>query len=300
MKRKLISTTKIWDYGFGIEVKTGNHGWPERVKNKNAEVYNLYSQGGHLIKELLKEDDDSHIAYRTDESRQLSYLVHIDSLQTTVIWKHKATLLNGLPDVIGKRYREEKRKWVLLLRAAKEMNVAIAAGEVVGRILRETGVTNREGFVINVRKLHRAVPLLSMDKKTSNVQEIMFRIYVNFMAKNDPNNAELSFDNTENWYKKNGWRVPFVSNTENKTLNEMIFGHILPGTKTLQQLMDEMDAKLVRDKKDLCDKLSSGSQDVTVINQKITPVKHMDDGGETIDFRKHTKEDIARITKEDF
>jgi DNA-binding Lrp family transcriptional regulator len=195
-----------------------------------------------------------------------------------VIWKHKVTLLKGLPEVIYKRYREEKKKWVLLLRAAKEMNVAISAGEVVNRILRETGVINREGFVVNVRKLHRAVPLLSMDEKTTNVQEIMFRIYVNFMAKNDPDNAELSFDNTENWYKKNGWRVPFVSNAENKTLNEMIFGHLCPGTKTLQQLMDEMDAKFVQDKKDLCDKLSSGSQDVTVINQKITPVKHMRDG----------------------
>lgn len=285
MKRKLISTTKIWDYGFGVEVSTGNDGWPYEAKSKNDEVYSAYNQRGELEEGLVRDGGSFILDYNRRKSRQLSYLVHIDSLQTTVIWKHKATLLKGLPEVIGKRYREEKRKWVLLLRAAKETNVAIAAGEVVNRILHETGVINREGFVVNVRKLHRAVPLLSMDEKTSNVQEIMFRIYVHFMAKNDPGNAELSFDNTENWYKKNGWRVPFVSNTENKTLNEMIFGRLIPGTKTLQQLMDEMDAKLVRDKKDLCDKLSSGSQDVTVINQKITPVKHMEDG---------------EITKEDF
>jgi hypothetical protein len=303
---------KVWDYGFGIEVETHFDGDPHNVTNRNDEAYNVYDPEGRFIK-TIRRDESCEIYKMTCADRVFGYLVHVDSLMTTVIWKKKATMLKGLPEVIGKRYRVEKAKWIETLKVMKEMHLqfgsttdigCIHAG-IVTTLLSEQGVTNRNGFVVNIKKMHKALPLITMDDASGRADFARARVWNadrkrRLVARNEvlqPFNT--STENVNRWFSEKGWTkegvfaavpgVPVVEELKRQLYDAngnlkpgaaKEFMKQRPGTQTLGQLIEEMDQKQIQELKDLCDKLLQGSQDVTVVNGQICPVKHLDDGEE--------------------
>lgn len=249
MKRKLIEQKKVWDYGFGFHVETHPQtDAPHIVTNKNDEIYNVYDSDGRYLGTVANGEHCTVFKIKRRSDRVYGYLVHINSLTTTVIWKKKATMLKGLPGVVERRYREEKLKWIETLKAMREMHLPISTTDIrgqnmyvgpIGSSLFETGVVDKYGYVINPGKLHKSIPLITMDSMYS-INKIRRQVRNVFFRKTETildGHHWQPDDTLDLWFMRKGWdenRVYQMNNTETARTTQ---------GNTLQQLFDAMSAK---------------------------------------------------------
>lgn len=210
--RKLLHAKKVWDYGFGMEVESAPHGNPRIVTNRNDEAYNVYDSRGGLIK-TVRKGESCEVYKEKWIDRVYAYLVHVDSLMTTVIWKKKATMLKGLPEIIGRRYRVEKAKWIETLKVMKEMHLQINHGICTGdssTLLSEQNVLDRNGFVVNINKMHKAFPLITMDRDLGSVNSTRRRVMnADWNRRTERGEiipvADTSMAGVDRWFSEKGW-----------------------------------------------------------------------------------------------
>ena len=247
--RKLLHVKKVWSYGLGIEVETSEkHGNPHIVTNRNDEAYNVYDPQGAFLK-TVRKGESCEVYKRKWKDRVYAYLVHIDSLMTTVIWKKKATMLKGLPEIIGRRYRVEKSKWIETLKVMKEMHLHVNAGLCTGgslTLLFEQNVLDRNGFVVNINKMHKAFPLITMDGDLSRVNSTRRRVMNVDLNRREARGeivpvADGSIIGVDRWFSEKGW-------TKEGVLAEVVE---VPDDPEAARIMEELRQSVGKDLDDL-------------------------------------------------